>query len=135
MANKIFLDTNIVADIIDKTRSEHKKTLDFLEYLILEDYTICISEDMLTTLFYILKEKRNTLKFFENLIFVDWSVLTFGLDTIKSATSLSLEHDLDLEDVLQCLCAKENGCDVLITNDKNFYDCGIKIMIIKEFLA
>jgi predicted nucleic acid-binding protein len=134
MANKIFLDTNIVVDIIDKSRAKHKIALDFLEYLILEEYIICISEDMLTTLFYILKDKKHTLTFFENLVFVDWSVLTFGHESIKLATSLSLEHDLDLEDVLQCLCAKENGCDILITNDKKFYDCGIKIMTIKEFL-
>jgi predicted nucleic acid-binding protein len=46
-----------------------------------------------------------------------------------------LGNSLDLEDILQCLCAKENGCDVLITNDKKFYDCDIKIMTIKEFLA
>ena len=131
MANKIFLDTNIVVDIIDKSRSKHKKALEFLEYLIFEDYTICISEDMLTTLFYILKDKKNTLIFFENLVFVDWSVLTFGLDTIKLATRLSLEYDLDLEDVLQCLCAKENGCDVLITNDKKFYDCDMQIATIE----
>ena len=58
MANKIFLDTNIVVDIIDKSRAKHKIALDFLEYLILEEYIICISEDMLTTLFYILKDKK-----------------------------------------------------------------------------
>jgi predicted nucleic acid-binding protein len=92
-------------------------------------------EDMLTTLFYILKDKKNTLIFFENLVFVDWSVLTFGLDTIKLATRLSLEYDLDLEDVLQCLCAKENGCDVLITNDKKFYDCDMQIATIEKFLS
>lgn len=134
MANKIFLDTTIVADIIDQTRFRHKVALDFLERLILDDYAICISEDMLTTLFYILKDKKNTLMFFENLVFVDWSVLTFGFDTIKLATSLSLAHDLDLEDVLQCLCAKEYGCEILITSDKKFYDCGLEILSIEAFL-
>jgi len=47
---------------------------------------------------------------------------------------MSLEKDLDLEDVLQCLCAKENGCDVFITNDRKFYDCGINIMTTEAFL-
>jgi len=134
MAIKVFLDTNIVADIIDKSRSGHKMAMDLLEYLIFKDCAICISEDMLTTLFYISKDKTNTLMFFENLIFVDWDVLTFGLDTIKRATRLSLEHNLDLEDVLQCLCAKENGCDVLITNDKLFYKCDIRIVTVEDFL-
>ena len=134
MANKIFLDINVVADLIDKSRHGHKVAFDFLEYLISYDYDICISEDMLTTLFYVLKDKTRTLEFFEDLIFIDWHILTFGLDTIKLATSLSLKHSLDLEDMLQCLCAKEHGCDVLITNDKNFCDCGVKVYTIEEFL-
>ena len=134
MANRIFLDTNIVADIIDKSRYGHKKALELLEHLRLEDYTICRSEDMLTTLFYISKDKTNTLLFFENLIFIDWVVLTFGLDIIKRATSLALTQRLDLEDVLQCFCAKENSCNVVITNDKEFYQCGIDIVNINDFL-
>jgi predicted nucleic acid-binding protein len=92
-----------------------------------------ISEDMLSTLFYIQKDKRKTLEFFK-VIYKRWVISSFGKDVIKKAIDLSFENSLDLEDVLQCLCAKENGCDVLITNDKKFYDCDIKIMTIKEFL-
>lgn len=44
------------------------------------------------------------------------------------------EKNLDLEDLLQCLCAKENGCGYLITNDKKFCDCGVKVMSSVEFL-
>jgi len=40
----------------------------------------------------------------------------------------------DLEDALQCLCAKENNCTLLITNDKKFVDCGIEIMNYERFL-
>jgi predicted nucleic acid-binding protein len=58
----------------------------------------------------------------------------FKKNVIKNAITLSLEKDLDLEDVLQCLCAKENGCEVLITHDKKFYDCGIEIMNCEYFL-
>lgn len=76
----VFLDTNIIADIIDPSRKNHEVSLELLELLALKDYDICISEDMLTTLFYILKDKEKTLLFFENLIFVDWKVLIFGLN-------------------------------------------------------
>lgn len=135
MPNKcILLDTNIVADIIDSSRKNHDLSLELLELLVLKNYNICISEDMITTLFYISKDKNKTLKFFKNLIFIDWKILTFGLDTIKKATNLSLEENLDLEDTLQCLCAKDNACTVLITNDKNFYDCGVDIYSANEFL-
>jgi predicted nucleic acid-binding protein len=132
--SKIYLDTNVVADIIDETRMNHTISLKLLKYLALNNYNIYISEDMLTTLYYILKDKKEILIFFKNLVFIDWNVSAFGLDVIKSATNLSLENSLDLEDVLQCLCAKQNGCEVLITNDNKFYDCGLEIYKTVEFL-
>jgi len=135
MKNKnIYLDTNIVADIIDTSRSNHKESLYILEYLAIHDYKIFISEDMLTTLYYILKDKKQTLEFLKNLVFIDWEISKFGKNVIKDAIDLSLEKDLDLEDVLQCLCAKENQCSIVITNDKNFYDCDIDILESKEFI-
>jgi predicted nucleic acid-binding protein len=133
MGNKVYLDTNIVADIIDSSRTNHKTSLMVLKYLVMQDYMIHISEDILTTLYYISKDKKQTLTFFKNLIFIDWEVLTFSLKIIKEATDISLENNVDLEDVLQCLCAKENGCKILITNDKKFYDCGIDIMTVEDF--
>ena len=133
--SKIYLDTNIVADLIDSSRKGHEVSLKLLESLVLKNYDAYISEDMLTTLYYILKNKKQTLEFFKNLIFIDWKILNFGLVTIKDATNMSLEKNLDLEDVLQCLCAKENGCDILITNDKEFFDCGVNIMTAEAFLV
>jgi len=63
-----------------------------------------------------------------------WEIKAFGTNVISNAIALSLERNLDLEDALQCLCAKEHGCKVLITNDKKFHDCGIEIITNEEFL-
>lgn len=125
---KVFLDTNVVIDIIEPTRDNHKASIELLENLVLNSFEICISKDMLTTIYYISKDKSFTLNFFKNLIFVDWIILDFSFDVINKATSLALEKNLDLEDLLQCLCAKEYGCIALITNDKKFYNCGISVM-------
>ena len=133
--NRVFLDTNIVIDLIDSSRKSYLLSLSLIEYLTLHDYDIYISEDMLSTIYYISKDKKATLEMFENLIFIDWSVVGYGSDTIQEAVKLSLINNLDLEDVLQCLCAKKNGCEVLLTNDKRFYNCGISICNAKEFLA
>jgi len=132
--NKIFLDTNIVADLIDTSRPNHIQTLELLKYLIVNNYEICISEDMITTLYYILKDKKSTLEFIENVIFTDWYILVFGENVLKEAVKVSSEKNLDLEDVLQCLCAKENGCEILITNDREFFNCGLSIYTTEEFL-
>jgi len=131
---KIFLDTNIVADIIDSSRTYHTSSLELLKFLVINKHEICISEDMLTTLYYISKDKKQTLRFFKDLIFIDWNVLIFGMGTIGEATELALEKDVDLEDVLQCLCAKESDCNILITNDKKFYNCGIEVLTVEKFL-
>jgi len=131
--NKIFLDTNIVADLIDISRPNHIQTLELLKHLIVNSYEICISEDMITTLYYILKNKKTTLEFIENVIFTDWHILVFGENVLKEAVKVSSEKNLDLEDVLQCLCAKENGCEILITNDREFFNCGLSIYTTEEF--
>ncbi len=133
--SKIFLDTNVVLDIIDTTRLGHNDTIKLWKILLAKNCQIFISEDMLSTIFYINKNnKKYTLEFFQ-LIFRRWQIVSFGKEVIAKAIDLSLKNNLDLEDTLQCLCAKENGCDIVITNDKKFYDCGIQIMTSDEFMV
>jgi len=129
----IYFDTNVVLDIINNTRINHESANILFKFCIFNNYKIVVSEDMLSTVFYINKNKRQVLKFFK-VIQNDWHISIFGKDVIKDAIDLSLEKNIDLEDVLQCLCAKENGCEVLITNDKKFYDCGLSVCTTEEFL-
>ncbi|WP_428353142.1 type II toxin-antitoxin system VapC family toxin [Methyloprofundus sp.] len=131
--SKIFLDTNIILDIIDAQRPNNKKIHLLLEHLILNDIDIVISEDMLSTIFYIQEDKQLVLKFLHS-IQKRWIISSFGKSVIKKAIELSMEKNLDLEDTLQCLCAKENGCEALITNDIKFYNCGVSIYTIEDFL-
>ncbi|NOQ29855.1 MAG: PIN domain-containing protein [Helicobacteraceae bacterium] len=131
--NKIYFDTNIVLDIIDSTRINHKSANILLKFCIFNNYKIIISEDMLSTIFYIQKDKKQVLEFLK-VIQNDWDISTFGKEIISNAIELSLNNTLDLEDILQCLCAKENGCKILITNDNKFYDCGLSIFTAEEFL-
>ena len=131
---KVYLDTNVVADIIDTNRKNHTDALELLKKLIMNNYEISISEDMLSTLYYILNDKENTLQFFQEVVFVDWNVLVFGNSVLQNATKLSFEKKIDFENLLQCLCAKENGCVFLVTNDKFFYDCGVKVLTTEECL-
>ncbi|MBN2783109.1 MAG: type II toxin-antitoxin system VapC family toxin [Campylobacterales bacterium] len=133
MNNNIFLDVNIVLDFLDTTRPFSGLANELMYKLLHQESNIMISEDMVTTIFYLSPNKSKTLKFLSS-IQKKWDICDFGTIVIEDAINLSLEKNLDLEDVLQCLCAKNNRCDVLITNDKKFYDCGVKIMSTKEFL-
>ena len=131
---KVLFDINIVIDFIDATRENNQIVKKLIHKLILDDYKIVITEDMLSTVFYIQKDKKTTLQFLKT-IQEDWLIVGFGQDVIRNAIKLSLERNLGLEDLLQCLCAKENGCEALITNDNKFYDCGMNIYTIEKFLA
>ena len=129
----IFLDINVVLDFLEHSRQRHDKTVRLIEYLTNNDYDICISEDMLTTIYYISTNKNSVLLFLKTII-KRWQILHFGKETIQDAIATSLEKNSDLEDSLQCLCAAANGCSALITHDKTFYDCGIKIYSAEDFL-
>ena len=135
MGKKIFLDTNVVADIIDAKRANYTQAIKVMEKLIEDGSNVCISEDILTTLFYISKSKVQTLEFFKNVILVDWEILSFGKTTLQEGVDIALQEGVDLEDTLQCLCAKHNGCETIITNDSGFYGCGLDIVGIERFLG
>ncbi len=133
MIKRVFLDTNIILDFLDQKRANHKKAKDLLKYLILNRYNIIISEDMLSTIFYIDKDSKKVLKFFKTIL-KKWEVHSYGNSLIQKAVDIAMEKDLDLEDLLQCFCAKESGCEIFITEDKKFYDCGLVVVGVDAFL-
>ncbi len=133
-SKKVFLDTNILLDFLNQERPNHKLAYILLYFLEMHEYEIVISEDMITNIFYIEKSKKSVLNFINDALLNGWIISPFGSDVIKKAIELSLQQNIDLEDLLQCLCAKENGCGVLITNDKKFYNCGVPILKAEEFL-
>ena len=130
----IFLDTNIVLDILIASRPSHKQSVLCLEKIITEDYHIMISEDMISTIYYVSKNKIQTLAFLQT-IMEEWQVVAYGEGVIKKAIEFSLKNNTDLEDILQCFCAKENHCILFLTNDKTFMDCGIDIVNVDTFLT
>ena len=129
---KVFLDTNIVLDFLDKKRVNHQKAKDLISKLIMKDSQIFISEDMLSTIFYISKDKEKVLLFFE-MIMNKWLVVPYGKELILRAILECQENKgQDLEDTLQCLCAKEHNCEYIVTSDKGFVDCGVEVLGYEE---
>jgi len=132
-SKRIFLDVNAVVDLLVATRTNHLQSKELIKHLSIHEYEIIISEDMLSTIFFIVKDKAKVLEFFR-VIQKRWVVAPFGKNVIDEAIKLSLEKNLDFEDILQCLCAKANGCQTIITSDKSFYDCGIEVVDTDGFM-
>ncbi len=131
MKSKIFLDTNIVLDILIKERSNHKYHKALINKLV--DSEVYISEVMLSTIYYITKNREKTLHFFQAIL-DDWHVVPFGKRVIQMAIDYSMKYGSDFEDTLRCFCAKEYGCHIFLTNNKKFIECGVRIMSYEEFL-
>lgn len=130
----VYFDTNIVLDILDTKRKNHHNVKSLLQKVIENNMKIVISEDSLTTIYYIANEKQRVLDFF-TVILDEWDVVSFGKHTISEAITLcKADEKLDFEDVVQCLCAKERGCSFLITSDKAFVECGINVVDVDTFL-
>ena len=125
---KVFLDTNIILDFLDKKRPLHLKAKALISKLIMNDYEIVISEDMLSTIYYINKDKVRVLEFFKTII-EKWNVIPYGKLLILEAIELCQNNKgQDLEDTLQCLSAKKYECFFVVTSDEGFVDCGIEVL-------
>ena len=131
---RVFLDTNILVDLLDEKREKNYLAIKLMEKLINEDYEIFISEDMLSTIYYIIRNKEKILNFYKDILDDKyWRIVSFGEDVIENAINFCLKNKNDLEDTLQCFSAKKYKC-VLITEDKKFVNCGIEILNYEEFL-
>jgi len=128
----VFLDTNIIIDFLDVNRKNHLKALELFKLLNEKEFNIYISEDMLRTIYYLIKDKNKVLQFLREIVKL-WSVVSLGKDVINAAIEKSLNDNVDFEDALQCFCAKKYNC-IIITNDKKFLDCGVKILDYDDFL-
>ncbi len=132
---KIFLDANIILDLLDSTRIYHNVSKKVFENLVDHDLQIVISEDILTTIYYIVKNKRAVLEFFE-IITDQWEIVSFGKKIIIEAIHICKDNaSFDFEDVIQSLSAKESDCCIIITNDKKFYAGGVAIKSSEDFIA
>ena len=133
MESKIFFDSNIVLDILDRKRGNYDKVSKVLEWVETQGWRIVISEDMLTTIYYIFSKKEDVLRFFQ-IVEEEWEILCFDREVRKKAYEMALESGGDFEDIIQCVAAKEAGCEALLTSDRTFYNCGLKIVGYEEIL-
>ncbi len=84
---KAFLDANIILDFLDSQRKLHESTKRLLEVLIDLNYCIVISEDIFTTIYYIVKDKHMVLQWLK-IIMDQWDVVCFGKELISKSTDI-----------------------------------------------
>ncbi len=132
MENRVYLDANVILDFLSPQRKNFSKAYELVASLLNDGYKIVISEDILTNVYYIAKDKQKVVAFFDS-IQTKWRIADFGQQVVSAALKMSGEFGYDLEDTLQCLCAKKEGCSIVVTGDKGFVDCGIEVYDYERF--
>jgi len=133
---RIYLDTNILLDIIHPNRSKEFK----VEAVQLVDTCRALGFDMfmsvlsVPTVFYLLKglslqEKKDAFATIQKYV----SVLPSNGNHVQAALKSNFS---DFEDAMQYECALEGACDLIITrNEKDFASSEKPVVTPKEFLA
>jgi predicted nucleic acid-binding protein len=116
MGTKIFLDTNIILDILDDKRPFHVPAVELFSQIETGSADAYISESIITTTDYIIqknltKAKRVTL--FTNLL-QSLTILPCSIAICQKALAVNFN---DLEDAVLYQIALENGMDYFVSND------------------
>ncbi|SNZ06954.1 hypothetical protein SAMN06265182_0856 [Persephonella hydrogeniphila] len=134
---RIFVDANVIIDTFDKSRKESISSEKAIRHLLLKKVDLYTSCDLITTVYYVLRKKhgKEALKDIEDALNV-YILIPFSNHEVKQALEL-IETDpkfKDLEDTLQYVLAKKEKCDLILTNDKEFYSPDIKIYTPTDFI-
>jgi len=137
---KIFFDANILIDILDETRPSYVQSKALLDNLMdnIEQYTFYTSCDLMTTIYYILRQKLTKEKTLSQIKLINEliKVVEFGNDEICEAIELMERNKkyCDLEDTIQYVMARKEKCDYIITNNKNFASGDVPVLSSQEAL-
>ena len=128
---RIFIDTNIFLDVILK-RENYDSSLIILNAVDRGIFEGVVLDVTLLNVDYIAKKQIKDLRYFLNIVNNLFLVVCASNKDIKKA--LEIDNN-DLEDNLQYISAKKVECDLIITNDKDFYKGKLNIFSSVEFVS
>ncbi len=137
MYKKVFLDANILLDTISLDRPSSTSSVKSYRYILQsDDIKIFTSCDIITTLYYVGKKiDKNVILHNIEVINSTLKVIDFSNKEVAKTCTLMKEDKNyhDLEDTMQYILAKKEGCDLIISNDKNFYALDIEVISSEAF--
>lgn len=139
--NKIYIDTNIILDLLDANRITHKDSLKLLSFYLNDSNTeLFVNSDSLTNIFYILRY-RVKLSFLDSIEKIEnikdmFEIVSIEKNEIELAIEICKNGEFkDFEDALQYICALKADCELIITNNiKDFKYSSIDVFSPKELI-
>lgn len=135
---KIFLDANILIDILDDTRPTSSTSAKVYENLVrgVEVFTLYTSCDLLTTVYYFTRKPLGQKLALDKIRKLNQiiKVIEFGNQEVEEAIELMERNEKydDLEDTIQYVMARKEKCDYIITNDKAFASGDVPVLSSEE---
>lgn len=120
---KAFLDTNVLLDLLMKSRLGHEAATAILQVVRSGDISACMTTQSIIDAAYIQTQrcKAPTAAFKEAIALLSGivEILPILPEDIALANRSPIE---DYEDAAQLACAQRSGCDVIVTSDKKYED-------------
>ena len=126
---KIFIDTNIFLDLILK-REKYHEALNIFDAIEQNKFEAIILDITILNIDYIAKKQTKEIREFLTLVNKLFKIVGASNQNIKDALHIT---NNDLEDNLQYITAKNEKCDLIITNDKKFLKSNIKVLTSNKF--
>jgi len=137
MYKKIFIDANIILDLFNLERESHSFSVAFYQYALTNTIELTTSCDLITTIYYIDSKIDKTVAL-SHIEEINKTIHVIDFSNQEIARTCQLMRDnpdyTDLEDTIQYILAKKEGCDLIISNDKSFYAEDIPVMSSKAFI-
>ncbi len=135
MIKKVFLDANIILDLIDIDRGNLEKTRAFVLRAFEKGLVLSTSCDILSSVYYVAQKKIEKTTLVDELALL---IDIFEIDVIdKEVIMIALHKNredlkLDFEDLMQSVCAVMRSADMLVSNDKTFFDEDILVLSLDD---
>lgn len=133
--SRVFLDANILLDMIDRDRGRIDRTRHLLAKMLEEGVVLYTSCDILSNIYYVARKQLPKQQLIEEMLRIIeiFEIVEINKTMAKSALLKNLEApNLDFEDLLQRACAETTDCDLIVSNDKRFVQGNIPVLSTTE---
>ena len=133
--SRVFLDANILLDMIDRDRGRIDRTRHLLAKMLEDGVVLYTSCDILSNIYYVARKQLSKQQLIEEMLRIIeiFEIVEINKTMAKSALLKNLEApNLDFEDLLQRACAETTDCDLIVSNDKRFVQGNIPVLSTTE---
>lgn len=115
---KVFLDTNILLDVLNASRPCWAESSAIVEIIKCSDIEAVVTTQSIVDAYYIAPKHGSDRATIDS--FISWLTIHFNVRYISDfdVRSALCSCNPDFEDAVQVACADAEGCDVFLTGDK-----------------